>query len=103
MKRRERILIVGGGIAGLTAAIALRRRGFAPELVEQAASWRVLGTGIVIQPNAMRLLKELDVARHLEETGAEVRRFQFLNKLGEVLSEIDLDRALEQRRLGSCH
>ena len=90
MTRNARILIVGGGIAGLTAAIALRQRGFIPELVERAASWRVLGTGIVIQPNAMRLLRELDVANHLEQTGAAVRRFQFLSKSGEVLSEIDL-------------
>jgi FAD-dependent urate hydroxylase len=90
MARKERILIVGGGLAGLTAAIALRRRGFAPELVEKAASWRAIGTGIVIQPNAMRLLKMLDVASDLEATGAEIRRFQFLNKQGELLSEIDL-------------
>jgi 2-polyprenyl-6-methoxyphenol hydroxylase-like FAD-dependent oxidoreductase len=88
--QKERILIIGGGIAGLTAAIALRRRGFAPELVERAASWRALGTGIVIQPNAMRLLRELDVASHLEKTGATVHRFQYLNGPGEVLSEIDL-------------
>jgi FAD-dependent urate hydroxylase len=88
--QKERILIVGGGIAGLTAAIALGRRGFAPELVERAASWRALGTGIVIQPNAMRLLRELDVASHVEKTGAAVRRFQYLNGPGEVLSEIDL-------------
>jgi 2-polyprenyl-6-methoxyphenol hydroxylase-like FAD-dependent oxidoreductase len=90
MARKERILIVGGGIAGLTAAIALHRRGFAPELVEKAASWRAIGAGIVIQPNAMRLLRELDVASDLEATGAEIRRFQFLNKKGELLSEIDL-------------
>jgi FAD-dependent urate hydroxylase len=90
MTRNERILIVGGGIAGLTTAIALRRRGFAPELVERAAFWRTIGTGIVIQPNAMRHLRELDVASYLEATGAAVRRFQFLNKSGEVLSEIDL-------------
>ena len=90
MTRNERILIVGGGIAGLTAAIALRRRGFAPELVERAASWRAIGTGIVIQPNAMRLLRELDVASHLETAGAAVRWFQFLNRPGEVLCEIDL-------------
>jgi 2-polyprenyl-6-methoxyphenol hydroxylase-like FAD-dependent oxidoreductase len=90
MARNERILIVGGGIAGLAAAIALRRRGFAPELVERAASWRAIGTGITIQPNAMRLLRELGVASRLESTGATLRRFQFLNKPGEVLSEIDL-------------
>jgi len=90
MARKERILIVGGGIAGLTAAIALHQRGFAPELVEKAASWRAIGAGIVIQPNAMRLLRELDVASDLEATGAEIRRFQFLNKKGELLSEIDL-------------
>jgi flavin-dependent dehydrogenase len=91
MARNERILIVGGGIAGLTAAIALRRRGFALELVERAPFWRALGTGIVIQPNAMRLLRELDVASGVEKTGAAVRRFQFLNGPGEVLSEVDLN------------
>jgi 2-polyprenyl-6-methoxyphenol hydroxylase-like FAD-dependent oxidoreductase len=90
MARNERILIVGGGIAGLTAAIALRRHGFAPELVERAASWRALGTGIVIQPNAMRLLRELGVATHIEAVGATVRWFQYLNKTGEILSKIDL-------------
>jgi len=90
MARKERILIVGGGIAGLTAAIALHRHGFTPELVEKAASWRAIGTGIVIQPNAMRLLRKLDVASDLEATGAEIRRFQFLNKQGGLLSEIDL-------------
>jgi FAD-dependent urate hydroxylase len=91
MARKERILIVGGGIAGLTAAIALHRRGFTPELVERAASWRAIGTGIIIQPNAMRLLRELGVASDLEATGAAVRRFQFLDKQGELLSEIDLN------------
>jgi 2-polyprenyl-6-methoxyphenol hydroxylase-like FAD-dependent oxidoreductase len=90
MTRKERILIVGGGIAGLTVAIALRRRGFAPELVERAASWRAFGKGIVIQPNAMRQLRNLDVASQLEAAGAAIRRFQYLSETGEVLSEIDL-------------
>jgi 2-polyprenyl-6-methoxyphenol hydroxylase-like FAD-dependent oxidoreductase len=44
MATAQRILIVGGGVAGLTAAIALRRRSFAPELVERSASWRALGS-----------------------------------------------------------
>jgi 2-polyprenyl-6-methoxyphenol hydroxylase-like FAD-dependent oxidoreductase len=90
MARIERILIAGGGIAGLTAAIALRRRGFAPELVEQSASWRALGAGIVIQPNAMRLLRSLAVGTEIEEAGAAPRRFKFLSREGDLLCEIDL-------------
>ena len=65
--RPERILIVGGGIAGLTAAIAMRARGFEPELVERAPAWRTIGLGITLQPNAMRLLRELGVGTQIEE------------------------------------
>lgn len=71
----ERILIVGGGIAGLTAAIAMRARGFEPELVERAPAWRAIGAGIVIQPNAMRLLENLGVASRIEASGAAIERF----------------------------
>jgi len=90
MTRTERILIVGGGVAGLTAAVALRRSGFEPELVERAASWRALGTGIVIQPNATRLLRYLGIGSEVEKAGAMVGRFQFLSRAGDLLSEIDL-------------
>ena len=90
MARIERILIAGGGIAGLTAAIALRKRGFAPELVEQSESWRALGAGIVIQPNAMRLLRSLGIGRAIEVAGASPRQFKFLDREGELLCEIDL-------------
>jgi 2-polyprenyl-6-methoxyphenol hydroxylase-like FAD-dependent oxidoreductase len=53
-----RILIVGGGIAGLTLATALQRRGFAPELVERRPTWDAIaiGAGIGVQPNGMRVM-----------------------------------------------
>ncbi len=41
-----RILIVGGGIAGLSLAIALRRHGAAAELVERSPAWPAVGAGI---------------------------------------------------------
>jgi 2-polyprenyl-6-methoxyphenol hydroxylase-like FAD-dependent oxidoreductase len=88
--RPERILIVGGGIAGLTAAIAMRARGFEPELVERAPAWRTVGLGITLQPNAIRLLRELGVAAEIERAGAVVRRFRYLTHEGNVLAEIDL-------------
>ena len=48
MARPERILIAGGGIAGLTLAMALRRLGFEPVLVERSTSWEVVGAGIAV-------------------------------------------------------
>jgi len=44
MANIERILIVGGGIAGLTLAIALHRQGFRAELVERSTAWQALST-----------------------------------------------------------
>ena len=45
-----RILIVGGGIAGLALAMALRRRGLNAELVERETQWKPAGGGIPCSP-----------------------------------------------------
>jgi 2-polyprenyl-6-methoxyphenol hydroxylase-like FAD-dependent oxidoreductase len=79
MATAQRILIVGGGIAGLTAAIALRQRGFAPELVEKSPSWLALGAGIVLQPNAVQVLRGLSVGTEIETAGATLRRFKYFD------------------------
>jgi FAD-dependent urate hydroxylase len=90
MAGRERILIVGGGIAGLTVAAALRQRGFSPELVEREPAWPAGGAGIAIQPNAMRVLRSLGVETAVERAGAPLRRFAYLTERGETLAAIDL-------------
>ena len=55
------VLIVGGGIGGLTAAIALRRRGFPVEIIERDPDWSVYGVGIIQQFNVLRAMAELDM------------------------------------------
>ncbi len=53
------ILVIGGGIGGLTAAIALRRRGFSVEIIEKDPDWAVYGVGIIQQSNVIRAMADL--------------------------------------------
>jgi salicylate hydroxylase len=59
--RKPRILIAGGGIGGITTALALRARGIDTQLFEQAAAFRQVGAGIQLSCNATRILAALGV------------------------------------------
>src|SRR5512134_3031963 len=54
-----RIAIVGGGIGGLTLALALRRRGLAADVYEQASELREIGAAVALSGNANRELERL--------------------------------------------
>jgi 2-polyprenyl-6-methoxyphenol hydroxylase-like FAD-dependent oxidoreductase len=85
------ILVVGGGVAGLTTATALHRRGYPTELVERQQTWRALGAGFLVHANGMRMLLGLGLAGNVESAGAVVRQWQFCDQQGELLSETDLE------------
>ena len=89
----KRILIVLGGIAGLTLASALHQRGFKPELVERSPTWDhiAIGAGIAMQPNAMRMMRNLGMDAGIEQAGCVIRRLGFCDQQGEVLCETDLE------------
>jgi 2-polyprenyl-6-methoxyphenol hydroxylase-like FAD-dependent oxidoreductase len=57
----QRILIIGGGFSGMSAAIDLRRRGAEVDLVELDAGWRNYGAGISLGGATLRALKQLGV------------------------------------------
>jgi len=90
MADAERILIVGGGISGLSVAAALHTCGFTPELIERSDEWRALGAGIAMQPNGIRQLRRLGVATAVERVGTVIRSWDFCDEQGGVLSETDL-------------
>ena len=90
MAKIEAVLVVGGGVAGLTAAAALHRQGFTTELVERQPTWHALGAGFLVQGNGMRMLRSLGLAAYVEKAGAVVRRWQFCDEQGNALSETDL-------------
>jgi salicylate hydroxylase len=60
-KQRLRIAIVGGGIGGLTLAIALRQRGVVVEVFEQASELTEIGAAVALSANATRELRRLGV------------------------------------------
>jgi FAD-dependent urate hydroxylase len=100
MANIERILIVGGGIAGLTVATALHRQGFAPELVERSTAWPAIGAGIHLPANGVRALQALGLGEAVDRAASEVRRWRFFDQQGELLCETDL-RDL-WREVGPC-
>jgi len=59
-------LIIGGGISGMTAAIALRQAGWDVDLYERAAELTEVGAGITIWANAIRALEQLGLKAAIE-------------------------------------
>ena len=91
MAHPGRTLIVGGGIAGLSLAAALRRRGLPAELVERSPSWPAVGAGIALHANAVRALRELGLREQIDAATARLPRWAFLEAHGESLCVTDLE------------
>ena len=62
------VIVAGGGIGGLTAALALARAGFRATVLEQTAKLEETGAGIQLSPNATRILIALGLRERLEST-----------------------------------
>ncbi len=68
MNSNSKVLVIGGGFAGMTAALQLSRKGFEVDLVEIDAGWRSYGAGISLHGSTLRVLRDLGlIERFLEE------------------------------------
>lgn len=85
------VLIAGGGIGGLSLAIALHARGIEARVFEQADRLRAAGAGITVQTNAMIVLRQLGLDEALLARGARLREGAVVTRGGKVLSRIDFD------------
>lgn len=88
MTRIRKALVVGGGIGGLSAAIALRRKGIAVDLIEINRDWKVYHIGIVVQANCIRAMAALGIADQAIAAGFPYSGLSFQDLHGNVLKEI---------------
>ena len=95
-KNELRILIAGGGIGGITTALALRQRGIEAVLLEQTPAFRQVGAGIQISANATRVLRTLGLGDALRSVAVypESRDYHAWDT-GERLFSTPLGRAAE--------
>jgi 2-polyprenyl-6-methoxyphenol hydroxylase-like FAD-dependent oxidoreductase len=70
MRTVNRVLVIGGGIAGMCAAIELRKHGVEVDLVEIDPEWRVYGAGITINGPTLRAFKTIGVLDAILQQGA---------------------------------
>ncbi|SOD61169.1 2-polyprenyl-6-methoxyphenol hydroxylase [Streptomyces zhaozhouensis] len=64
-----KVIIVGGGIGGLAAAVAFHQRGWRVEVLERAPAFTEIGAGLSIQPNGLRALDQLGLGDALRSGG----------------------------------
>jgi 2-polyprenyl-6-methoxyphenol hydroxylase-like FAD-dependent oxidoreductase len=77
--------IIGAGIGGLTAAIALQQMGRKVTVFEKAPELKAMGAGIVLAANAMKALEKLSVAEQVRQAGAPVKKAEIRTWDGKLL------------------
>ena len=94
MSAAARVLVVGGGIGGLSATIALRNRGVAVDVVESNPKWDVYGVGILQPGNAIRALDQLGLADRAIAVGFAMDGDRFHTADGTLIADNEHPRVL---------
>ena len=92
------VLIVGGGIGGLAAALALARKGIRTQVIEQAPEIKEIGAGIQLGPNVFRMFEVLGLTDAVSKLAVFPENLIMLDAIsGEEVTRIPLDTAFRTR------
>jgi len=95
----KKVIIIGGGIGGVTAAIALKRAGMDVTVFERAEEIREVGSGLPLWTNALRALHTIGLSDELEQLGVQVTSVSVSTWRGDTLTDTKNDKYL--KRLGT--
>ena len=90
--------ILGGGIAGLSVALALRKRGYSPRVYERRTEPATMGAGVTLWPNASFVLEELGLLQDIDAIGGRPLTMRRQDAVGNALGGLDI--ALLDRTMG---
>ena len=92
------VLVAGGGIGGLAAALAVARRGFAVKVLEQAAEIGEIGAGVQLAPNAFAAFDALGVGERMRAQAVYTERMVLLDAIDEsVVAEVPFGADFRER------
>lgn len=91
----QRILVIGGGIGGLTAAIALRAKGHVVHVIERDPDWSVYGVGIIQQSNVVRAMSELGLLDDYLSAGVGFDAVEIFLPDGTMIARVPSPRLVE--------
>jgi 2-polyprenyl-6-methoxyphenol hydroxylase-like FAD-dependent oxidoreductase len=95
----KKAIVIGAGIGGLCAAIALQNDGWEVVVVDKAPSLAEMGAGIVLAANALKVLDKLGVGKYVREEGSPVGKAEIRSWDGKLL--VDLPTFKETERYGT--
>ncbi|MDX2242566.1 MAG: FAD-dependent urate hydroxylase HpxO [Leptolyngbyaceae cyanobacterium bins.302] len=85
-----KVIIVGAGIGGLTAGIAMAKAGYEIEIYDRVSDLRPAGAGISLWSNGVKVLNRLGLGKEIAAIGGQMDRMEYRTVAGEVLNHIDL-------------
>src|SRR5919109_3134065 len=97
-RNEKPVIVAGGGIGGLAAALALARKGFKSTVLEQAPQFGEIGAGIQIAPNAWHALDALGVGALVKKEAVFIEHLLMMDGVsGEKVIDIPLDARFAKR------
>lgn len=88
-KQSNRFAIIGGGIGGLTLAVAMQRKGMDVSVYENAPSWKPLGAGLAITGNAVKAFRAMGIEEDILHAGKVIEKLRIVDTKGNDITFTD--------------
>jgi FAD-dependent urate hydroxylase len=85
-----KVIIVGAGMGGLTAAIALQQAGYQVEIYDRVSELRPAGAGISLWSNGVKVMNRLGLGKEIARIGGPMKRMTYISKAGDILTDFSL-------------